>query len=499
MPVIPFGAWRSDIVGRNSGVAVEISGVLPRVNGYGPWPGLSTTSDAVPAAVRGAVTTRSTANAVTIFAGTAVRLYKFVDPTTAWTNVTRSSGVNYALATDNYWQFAIFGDNVIAVQSADAPQYIGATSGTNFEPLAGSPPTARYIAIVGQHVMLGGLSTDEQAVRWSAYNDSAYWTIGNKRADIQSFPDGGWVQGLIVAEKGGLVFQQECVRRMYAGAEGTAVGFFRIGNSQGTRSPYSIIQAKGGAYYYATRGFYGIGLDGASVPIGSDFIDSWFRDNSNVDTRPRAIIGAYDPVHELVFWIFATSSNASSTTLDGIICYDPSQAESDYGPWSHATLDSEYIFSSATPGWTLTTLAADYATLTLVPYPMGADIWLAGSPGLAGFDSAHKLAFFSGGNLAALVRTAQFEPIPGRRAFVNGFRLHTDASAATGRINVTERPMTTGTWTAPGTLNGQGIIHNRASGRLMQVEASIAAGESWSDLQGISFDDDGLLQPDGEA
>ena len=132
MATQPFGAWRPDAVGRNSGVAVEASGVLSKANGYGPWPGLSTTSDAVPAAVRGAVTTRSTANVVTIFAGTSVRLYKFVDPTSAWTNVTRSSAVNYALATDNYWQFAVYGDNVIAVQSGDAPQIIGASSGSNF-------------------------------------------------------------------------------------------------------------------------------------------------------------------------------------------------------------------------------------------------------------------------------------------------------------------------------------------------------------------------------
>jgi hypothetical protein len=101
--------------------------------------------------------------------------------------------------------------------------------------------------------------------------------------------------------------------------------------------------------------------------------------------------------------------------------------------------------------------------------------------------------------MAAVLQTGLFTPVPGSRAYVNGFRLVADAATATGRIAVTERQQTPATWLAPGgALTNQGIIHSRASGRHMRVEVTIPAGTAWTRASGISLEDDqGLVTAAG--
>jgi hypothetical protein len=55
------------------------------------------------------------------------------------------------------------------------------------------------------------------------------------------------------------------------------------------------------------------------------------------------------------------------------------------------------------------------------------------------------------------------------------------------------------TWGSTNTVNDQGIIYKRASGRYMRMERTIPAGTAWTRATGISLDDDrGLLSPDGQ-
>jgi hypothetical protein len=175
-----------------------------------------------------------------------------------------------------------------------------------------------------------------------------------------------------------------------------------------------------------------------------------------------------------------------------MLCYDIERNR-----WTHANVGATYIFTAAVPGVTLAGLAALYPSLSAVPYPFGSDVWKGGAPGLASFDAANKLAFFSGTPMAGTVQTGPFEPVPGGRAFVRGFRLIGDAANASGRVGVSERPETPISWRAAQALNGQGRVPARASGRLAQIEVTIAAGESWRDLQGIDFDQ-GDLAEDGK-
>lgn len=497
--MLPFGKWAPDAYGLNSGFAGEALGVLPGINAYHPFPQMAVSSVAMGAACRGAYAGRTSANAVAIFTGRATKLNKFAGIATSWTDVTRSSGGDYALATDDLWQFAQFGAYVYATQITDALQSIEVNSGTNFAAVSGSPPKARYIAVVGDFLMLGNTDTSSREVRWCGRNDPATWTKGTKDADAQTFPDGGDVMGLTGFEQGGLIFQTETVRQMTIRNDAAVMEFHRIEAAQGTLAPYSVVTRRGVSSYYSVAGFQRIAVDGSSEAIGANWIDDWFRETSNAATRPKAIVGANDPASQRIFWLFAASGNATSSIFDHVLCFDPTLTGSDYGPWSHAAVSASLLFPAATTATTLEGLGSAGLgyTLETVPYSLDADIWKGGAPRLGAFDSAFKMNFFSGAPMAATLQVSPFEPIPKRRAFVQGFRLYSDTPTASGRVAGAERAGSTVTWAAPESLNDQGRIPARISTRILAMEVTIPAGTDWTHAAGVDFDEDDVT-PDGE-
>lgn len=497
-----FPAWRPDAFSLGTGFASDVSGVLPATGGWGPWGALEVLSAAVAAAVRGAFIARSSAGAAQIFAGTATKLYKYASAS-SWTEVTRGIGTvvdNYALAADNSWVFDQFGDYLIAVNGVDEPQVFTLTSSTEFADLAGSPPVgAAGVKVVGDHVWLYNFTTalgpsgivpnGKVQIQWSGFRDHDYWTLGEKSSDFATFPSGGFVQGC-TTQLAGLVFLERAVWR-YVKDPIKGFDFAPVQEEQGTPSPHSIVQHEGDAYFWGTDGFCAIGASGIRQ-IGNEWVNDWFLDNVN-QSRFKTIIGALDPVKMRAFWIYPDTSNSSSYTRNGIVCFDMLNQER---PWSKAAIETEFIISGATPGASLDDLTTLYSTLSGVPFSIGSDAWLGGAPRLAAFDSAHKFATFTGNGVAATVETAEFMPIPGRRFYINGFRLTGDASAATGRVHVKERPQDTLTAKASASLTAQGFIPARASGKILKCEATVPSGEVWGFMSGVDFMD-GDLVPDG--
>lgn len=502
MAVHPFGAWKPDSDGLNSIDAGEAVGVFPRPRGYGPWPSLAALSiDALPTACKGAITARTSTGTYVVFAGTTTDLYKFAGVTTAWTEVTRSSAVNYAVPADGYWSFCQFDDIIIACNGVDAPQFIDADTGTNFEPIAGSPPIAKYCRVVGDHLMFMDLTTAQGPVAssgriqvmWSGLRDYDYWTIGEKSCDFATFFDGGFVMGGTTLI-GGLVFQQKAINRFVKHYD-KIFDFAPIQEAQGTESPYSITPHESTTYFYGTDGFMAIGPDGMRQ-IGNDWIDEWFLENCD-QTRVNEVVAAMDPVKMRWLVGFPTAS-ADTGTFDHMLCFDALNPER---AWTHAPISGEYLFSSASAGWSLTSVAADYATLTAwaaFGASVGSRVWAGGAPLLSAFNTSHKWSAFAGPPVEATMQTSRFQPVPGRRAYVNGFRPIDDAAAGTGRVATSERPQTAVAWGASSDLNVHGVIPLRASGRFHKFERVIPAGTDWGDAEarGIEFDDD-MIRADG--
>jgi hypothetical protein len=438
--------------------------------------------------IRGAFAARDNSNAIKIYAWSAKKAWRFAGASSVWTMV---ASTTYGLATDDYWSVRQFGDTLIAANGSDTVQGAAVNAGTSFAALAGSPPNSRYVEIVGDFVQLGSTATSRRSVKWSGRNDAATWTAYTKDSDSQVFVDGGDVMGMAGFELGGLIFQTETVRRQTARTDSAIFEFHRIDAARGTPSPYSIVKDGGDVYYYSYNGFMRIGADGSIVNIGIGRVNDWFKANANI-SRPKAYIGALDPIVRRIFWLCPSASNASSTTLDLLIVYDIERDR-----WTHATVALTYLFTAATAGITLSALAALYSTLSAVPYPFGSDVWKGGAPGLAAFDTNKKLCFFIGTPSAASVQTSPFEAIPGSRAFINGFRLNSDTVTATGKVGGAARPQDMPVFNGSQSLNAQGRIPARISTRVAQVQVDVPAGATWTSLGGIEFED-GDLKPDGK-
>lgn len=497
--LIPFAEWAPDRWGLNDATtAGEASGVLPKLRSYGPWPQLAAGSLALAADCKGAIAVRGSSGSTVIFAGTATKLYKFAGIATAWTDVTRSAGGDYAVPADGRWSFAQFDKYLIACNGVDANQYIDIDSGTNFAALTGSP-IARYCKTVGDFLMLFDLATAQGPstsgriqVAWSGARNPLYWTFGQKSSDYATFWDGGFVTGG-TSILGGLVFQAHAVNRMVRRTQGAPVfDFAPIEEMQGTRAPYSIVSHEQETAFYSDDGFNVIGPGGVRN-IGLQRVDEWFRDTVNQSRIPE-IVGALDPISMRRMWLFPTGSN-SSDVFDHVLCHDERLDR-----WTHAAISGTHIFSAASVGTTLDDLTTLYSTLDAVPYPLDSAIWQGGVPALAMFDSVSKMSFFAGTPMAATIQTTAFEPIPGKRALCTGFRLVGGTSAAQGRISAKERTADSETWGASATVNAQGLIETRVSGRILRAEVTEAAGADWDHIAGIDTGDpsEELIVEDGE-
>src|SRR6185437_15886397 len=113
-------------------------------------------SAGLPGACRGFFKAIKTDGSIAIFAATASKIWQLNNTNQTWTDVSLGAGSYAAVSASDQWQFVQYINFVIAVQANIAPQFFDLTASTAFGNLAGAPPQARYIAVVGDFVVLSG-------------------------------------------------------------------------------------------------------------------------------------------------------------------------------------------------------------------------------------------------------------------------------------------------------------------------------------------------------
>src|SRR5690606_8890438 len=206
MAVLPFPDYRPDLSSINAGHTASVLNVLPRADGYGPFKGANVFTDTLPAPARGGFFARNADGSVTIFAGTADRLYQLDNTTLEWTDVSKSGSAYTALGSTANWTFAQFNSVVIACQANTVPQAFTLNSSSAFADLGGSPPQAAYVAVVNRFLVLSGLQSFPRRVQWSGLNAITTWTSGVTYSDSQDLPDGGNTSAVVGGEFG-IIFQ----------------------------------------------------------------------------------------------------------------------------------------------------------------------------------------------------------------------------------------------------------------------------------------------------
>lgn len=100
MPLLPFGAWQPDTSDYESQAkAHDINNVLPRADGYGPFPDFAILSQALIGTCRGAFYALKSDGSVAVFAGTNDRLWLASNTDYSWTPVSRVEAVTISAAS----------------------------------------------------------------------------------------------------------------------------------------------------------------------------------------------------------------------------------------------------------------------------------------------------------------------------------------------------------------------------------------------------------------
>ena len=323
MPLLATGDYRPDVSDYEGQATRNILNVIPRGDGYGPFPSFSAYTSALPAACRGAFYALKSDGTVVTFAGTSTKLYRLNNTDFTWVDVSKGASPYSALSSTAQWQFAQTGNLVFATQANAVLQVFDLSSATAFSDALGSPPQAAYISVVGRFLVLSGLLSTPYRIQWSglnSFNASASWTSGVNSSDFQDFPDGGIVRGVAGGEAG-IIFQDQAIRRMsYVPGSPVIFQIDRITQDKGLYAPYSIIRAGERIFFYAGQGFHKIEPGGVPEQIGREKVDRTFLadlDKGNL----QLFMGAADPRSTRVYWAYKSVSGTVAT-YDKLLGYD---------------------------------------------------------------------------------------------------------------------------------------------------------------------------------
>jgi hypothetical protein len=95
MPLLPFGEYKPDVSDYEGQATKNVLNVLPRGDGYGPFPDFAILSQALIAACRGAFYALKSDGSVAVFAGTSDRLWLASNTDYSWTPVSKVTAVTF--------------------------------------------------------------------------------------------------------------------------------------------------------------------------------------------------------------------------------------------------------------------------------------------------------------------------------------------------------------------------------------------------------------------
>lgn len=477
---IPFGEWLPDKPDRVNG-AMEAKGVVSIAGHYAPFKQFAVYGDdaATDGVCLGAKGLYYSTGDGEIYLGDASKLYKLVSRVA--TDVSKSGG--YSVSSEGWWQFDQFGNYVVAVAAATAPQVYQMGVSSLFANLAGSPPSgATAVARVNDFLMMG----KDFTVHWSAFNDITSWTpsattqAGNQLLDQAQ----GKIQCIVGGEYAA-IFQERAIRRaVYIGPPVIwDFGQDAVEQARGAISPFAATKFGRTIFYCSDDGFYA--FDGnASTPIGAGKVDNYFTRNLNYGYRHR-ICAAADTINKLV--VFGIPTGAS-TNISELLIYSLSDQR-----WTRDEVAAEHLLSMPVEALTVDNFhlyesSDDLDTSNLDTINIDSNVFDEKRRLLTSIDTSHQLGTFTGPNRLGIVETGEFEPAPGQRGLVTeiwpmGDFSDTAIAAAVGYRRAL--PGAAVAYTNPTAMNRVGFCPARMDARFIRARLQVAAGSAWRRLEGV--------------
>lgn len=480
MPLIPFAAWTPDQPLYEGAGIPDLSNVRALTSAsYSPIKTLIEQGTALTARCQGAISARGVGGTIVNFAGDATKLYSFDGVTQ--NNVSRAAGGAYAVAIEDGWSFAQFGDYIVAVNGTDAPQQFQIGSSTLFTAVAGSPQVGRFAIVVGPHLVLLRIASAFNRLAWCAVNDISSWTPGIGLADDNDLPVGGKIMGGVGGEYGLIFTERALWRQDYVGAD-PVFTFNRITEELGCRIEGSLASFQQTAVWFSNDGFYRIDGGATISAIGKQKVDREFLRLVNQSFLYR-VSSAFDPETGDYVISFPDTSSTDGT---------PNQTwrySRTADRWTKSPIGVEQLLSyRAQAGYNTDTIDAIIGNTDATTYSTDNTLFLgSGAAALGAFTTAHKLATYSGPNLEAFIQTQQVELAQDSRAELLMVMPICDGDATGLSVDiqfcdrVTDMPSSYGYVDMD--INGNCPFGIGA--RYFQATAKRAAGTDWEHFQGI--------------
>ena len=388
---VDFTEWLPDQPGV-VGALTNARNVFPKAVGYGPFPAEEDLSNAAGQTLNSIVAVKDRSSNTKIFCGGTSKLY-LLDAVT--NNLNDVSGTTYTDTTK--WKFTQFGDFVIAANGQNKLQYADlATTTISFSDLDASAPTAKYLTVVRDFVVVGNTNTSVSEVQWSGINNPQTWSISAiTQSDVQDIPDGGAVQGITGGEFGLVLLEKSLVRMSYVGTP-LIFQFDNITRNLGCYEPNSIVQWRGVTYFLSDDGFYS--CDGQNIdPIGAEKVNRYFWDSID-ESQINKMSAAVDPFRSLVVWGYPTIESSYRLLVFHWVTKR----------WSFVDSDINLVGDIASPSITLEQLDAYSASLDDLQISLDDRVWLGGKFVFGGIRGA-KVIRFGGPNKEARITTGDLQ------------------------------------------------------------------------------------------
>lgn len=483
MPYYSFARdWLPDVEALNNPGLIEAAGVWPDVKGLRPIPGL-VTADSVSAAtitqvvgVYGTLLGGNQAGAA-IFAGSSDRLW-YIDgsgsPT--WVNKSNTSA-SYA---NTMWSFARVRDIMIATGSPNVPQRSSITSSaTTFVDLAGTPPTAFFVAVVKDFVVMARTTASPTLVQWSALGDpNDYVASATTQADSQILSEDGPIVGIVGGEYGIIFFQNAIYRMTYIGSpaifqfDKIAIG---IGICAGVASAalpsrgYHACRYNDDVYFISDRGLSVIRSGQIVQSLGANRNERYLRSALSVTDvqfgeQPKFI--AADYLYGMIAMGFARGGAQTASYASTMIFYNPLLDR-----FSRASIAASFLFSAPQ-------LAINQGS---------GGTWMLGV-----FNSSNRLQVMdpvNAANMAATIESGEIQPAGVSRAIINWVRPEIQASSVSVAVKIGYRNKTNESvsYGALVPINATGVSPQRINARNMRVNIQIPTF-SWSAIHGFYWE-----------
>jgi len=460
---------------------------VPAANGYRNLPDVLPFSGAANKFIRGVFAAKDDAASAAIYVGDENSLYKLDATDSSLEDISKTSDASYSTADGRFWNFVQFGENVIATNYSDPIQTIVAAAGGRFADLGGSPPKARFLAVVRDFVMCGYTNdtTDGEKpyrVRWSGIGDYDSWAVdADTQADFQDISDMGAVTGLVGGEYATILMGRRSVRAQYVGSP-LVFEFDKVQLQRGCKISGSVVSLGRNVFYLSDDGFYV--FDGnSSKPIGAEKINKYFlsRFQSNNSARMSAVV---DPLRQIVVWSYA-SVDSGDGTPDELIIYNYATDS-----WSTANIGLDAMASLFTAGYTVEGLDNISGSLDTLASSLDSEVYKGGEFFFAG-SKDKKIQTFTGENLDAIVETAEFDLQAGRSSLVNNIIPYVENDSGldltvTAQVASRNSQNAVVSFGAASTLNADNFCPVRSSGRYHRVRLNLSG--NWTNVQGIDVD-----------